>query len=243
MRYMRTLQFVFDKPRWLVNLLLVTVCNIIPVVGPIVVMGYLLEVVEVMHRKGDAHYPDFEFGRFVPYLSRGVWPFLAILVAIIPLLVVLWMVIVVLAVVTGVAGQQGGGAQGAAAGVFFLLAMFLYLGTILLMTLVLTPMILRAGLTQEFAPAFSFPFITDFVGKVWKEQILLLLFITVMSIPLGMLGMLLCCVGIWLTATLLMFAQHHGYYQLYELYLARGGEPIPLKDGSKPPMLDEIDQV
>jgi hypothetical protein len=27
----------------------------------------------------------------------------------------------------------------------------------------------------------------------------------------------------------LMFAQYHFHYQLYELYLSRGGTPIPLK--------------
>jgi hypothetical protein len=42
-------------------------------------------------------------------------------------------------------------------------------------------------------------------------------------------GLLLCCVGILPATALILVAQYHLFYQLYELYLQRGGEPIPLK--------------
>jgi hypothetical protein len=44
-----------------------------------------------------------------------------------------------------------------------------------------------------------------------------------------LLGLLLCCVGTYPATALVMLAQAHLYLQLYELFLQRGGEPIPLK--------------
>ena len=45
--------------------------------------------------------------------------------------------------------------------------------------LVLTPMILRAGLAQDFAEAFRWDFIRDFVVTMWKELLLCGLFLVV----------------------------------------------------------------
>ena len=42
-------------------------------------------------------------------------------------------------------------------------------------------------------------------------------------------GMLICCIGTIFTAGFVAIAGAHLDWQLYELYLARGGEPIPLK--------------
>jgi hypothetical protein len=42
-------------------------------------------------------------------------------------------------------------------------------------------------------------------------------------------GFMLCCVGAFPAATLALFANAHLLYQLYEVYLFRGGQPIPLK--------------
>jgi hypothetical protein len=36
-------------------------------------------------------------------------------------------------------------------------------------------------------------------------------------------------VGVYPAAALVLFAQFHCNYQLYEMYLERGGIPIPLK--------------
>jgi hypothetical protein len=46
---------------------------------------------------------------------------------------------------------------------------------------------------------------------------------------LVMVGYMVFCVGAYAAIALIFVAQAHMYYQLYELYLARGGEPIPFK--------------
>src|SRR5262245_15872278 len=77
MNYLRSYQFLFDSPKWLTNLLAGTVALLVPIVGPMVFLGYLFEIIEAMHLQGEARYPDFNTNRLSKYLNRGAWPFLA----------------------------------------------------------------------------------------------------------------------------------------------------------------------
>ena len=109
--------------------------------------------------------------------------------------------------------------------VTFLLTLLLTLG----LALFVVPMVLRAGLSQEFGGAFDMVFVKDFIRRVWKEIILEQLFILITGMVLMIIGMMVLCVGIYPAAALMVMAQAHLYHQLYRLYLARGGTPIPLK--------------
>jgi uncharacterized membrane protein len=99
----------------------------------------------------------------------------------------------------------------------------------LLVSVAVVPMYIRAGLAQDFAEAFKFDFVSEFVRKVWKETVLSFLFMMVSGLAAGLVGLALCCVGVYFSMSLVLLAQAHIYYQLYEAYLARGGQPIPLK--------------
>src|SRR6187402_2302160 len=79
--YMRMYQYVFENPNWMMNVLLSALCLLIPVVGPVVVIGYQYEVVLGLLATHGQSYPSFNFDRFADYLMRGVWPFLVQLVA------------------------------------------------------------------------------------------------------------------------------------------------------------------
>src|SRR5262245_12120198 len=82
MRYMDSLRFVMVKPTWLSNVLMCVVCLLIPIVGPIVLMGYMYVVFDSIHRDPKKQdYPEFKFESFTEYLTRGIWPFLVQLIA------------------------------------------------------------------------------------------------------------------------------------------------------------------
>ena len=55
MRYWRAYLFPFDSPRWLANLGFLSLCilstAVIPVIGQLLVSGYLCVVIEAMHRQ------------------------------------------------------------------------------------------------------------------------------------------------------------------------------------------------
>ena len=98
-----------------------------------------------------------------------------------------------------------------------------------ILSLVKTPMLLRAGLTQDLGAAFSKAYTLDFLRKMWLELLLAGLFLAFTSLPLVLLGEACCFIGVFPAIALVVMAEHHLYYQLYTLYLQRGGMAIPLK--------------
>lgn len=225
LEYLRMYSYIFDHPQWGMTVLFAVVCQFIPVIGNIVLVGYQFEIVEQLHR-GRPQYPEFNFDNFVAYLSRGIWPFLVTLV------ISLVLVPVMLLLVGG--SFLVASAVGLNEDLLPLVVMLplVLLGVVLTFVLMLVacPMMLRAALSQQFAEGFNLRFVRDFVSKMWAEILLGTLFLMVTYTGLVAIGMLFCFVGIYPAITLLFLAQAHLYYQLYSIYLARGGEVIPLRE-------------
>jgi hypothetical protein len=229
MQYLRSYQYLFDNPNWLTNLLAGTVAILVPIVGPIVLIGYQFEILEKMHVAGDDSYPDFDTNRLGKYLGRGVWPFLIQLIVqmVLGMLIgVSWAFVMIVTALASANNEQAAGA------IFLIVVCCMLLVTVivnLLLPLVMIPVLLRAGLTQDFAASFSMDFVREFVGKMWVEMVLTQLFLMVTGLILGVIGFLACFIGIYPAVALISFAHAHLLHQLYELYLQRGGSEIPLK--------------
>ena len=224
---MRMYTYIFDHPQWGMTVLFATVCQFIPVIGNIVLMGYQYEIVEQLHR-GKTQYPEFNFDDFVKYLSRGIWPFL---VALVMSLVLVPIFLIPMVGVVAVAGAFDSD-EGITFAIIMVFMAVLGMVVMISMALFMMPLLLRAALTQQFSEGFKLGFAFDFISKMWLEIILGTLFLMVTYMGLITIGMLLCFVGIYPAVTLLFLAQAHLNYQLYGLYLRRGGEPIPLRDST-----------
>src|SRR5437868_1264645 len=48
MRYLDSYRFVFRNPNWVTNVLLCSVCGLIPIIGLIVLMGYCFDVIDYL---------------------------------------------------------------------------------------------------------------------------------------------------------------------------------------------------
>jgi len=230
MRYWRAYFYLFDSPKWTMNLLLGAVCNLIPVLGGIVFAGYGYEALEAMHRRGkDDQYPDFDFNRFVQYLVRGCWPFIWQLIIGLPVAFIMWFLyfISVLAFI-GTADQQ---AQGPPAAFFLILIFFVLVGLALgvAVGVVLAPLALRAGLSQELGFGQALSFMQDFLKRVGKEVILAQLFLIGTAIVIMPIAYVLCILPAFPAAVIIQMAHFHLLYQLYGLYLQRGGTAVPLQ--------------
>jgi hypothetical protein len=118
---------------------------------------------------------------------------------------------------------------------------FAYVFVLLVMAIVSKPLYLRAGLSRDFAGAFSMAFFRDFFSRVGKEVFLSVLFLVGTGTVLTIVGLLACYVGIFPAVALLMFAQHHIDFQLYDLYLKRGGTPVESKPLLEPYREDRLD--
>jgi Protein of unknown function (DUF4013) len=238
MNYTASVTDFFKSPKWMMNLLLGGVCVLIPIVGQIVVMGWLITGFWGREDKKPETFPAFNFEEFGKYLERGLWPFLVVLVASFLVVPIMFIFMIPLMFLGGLlAGHQGNGSDfgGAILGISMAL---LYLLMTVLIALLIAPLKLRASLTQDFVKSFNFAFIMRFIALTWKEIIVAWLFLIVAGIGLTIVGALVFCVGIYFAAVVLCFAWTHLYSQLYLLYLSRGGEPVPrspkLSDGPPP---------
>src|SRR5207245_11225120 len=167
------------------------------------------------------------FNRFVKYLVRGVWPWLVHLpvqmvftFALIGLLYVGFFAIIM-------AGSSGGPVGWIALLLFGLLLLLLFIH--FLIDLLLAPLALRMGLSQESPFAVCLRFARDFLSLTWKELLIAQLFLWVTSLPLLVAGALIPVIGGYIATVVVELAQAHLLYQLYELYLKRGGLPVPLR--------------
>jgi hypothetical protein len=232
--YLRAYNYIFENPNWTMNVLWGFLClistQIIPILGQLVFMGYQFEVAEALFVSRGRQYPDFDINRFADYLGRSIWPLLVSLVSavvIVPLVLVVYIGAIVAVGGGAAAGGDDLGPVLAVAGM--LLVMLLGMALWVLFLVVLTPMMIRAGLQQDFAAAFDFGWIKDFVSKTWVEIILSSLFVMFTGWLIAMLGVLALCIGIFAAMAIIFLAQAHIYYQLYALYLSRGGVPFPFK--------------
>jgi hypothetical protein len=228
LQYMEAFQYIFRNPNWVVNVLLCTLCFLIPVVGPIVALGYMFEIVESLHRNAGQSYPDFDFNRFVNYLQRGVWPFLVALIASAVIGPIILVLMIFPSMCFTLVGDSGDGAKILAV-LMLVLSMIFFFLLIMAFNSALFPLQLRAGLMQDFGGAFNFAFIKDFMRRMWLDVLLQALFMAAASLVLTLVGAILFCVGMYPAMALSFLAQAHFYYQLYGIYLSRGGEPIPFK--------------
>jgi hypothetical protein len=232
MKYIYSYRFVFESANWVMNLLGAMVCRFVPVLGPMVFLGYAFEIIETLHRKKGSPYPDFDFNQLMKYLTRGLWPFLVQLIVRLPFVVIGMIVYLFLVVVMafGVGKEHPG-----IAFVLFVLFYLVVCALFVLCAFVMMPLMLRAGLTQDFKQAFSLDFMKDFIKRMWLEMVLLELFLLGTGIVLSLIGLLVFCIGIYPAFALILYAEYHLLYQSYELYLERGGMPIPLKPEPVPP--------
>ncbi|MEE3371054.1 MAG: DUF4013 domain-containing protein [Planctomycetota bacterium] len=214
--YLGSCTFVFENPNWLTNVLYTGLCllsaSVIPILGQLVVIGYQFEIITALHTRSTHTYPDFEIDRLTHYLARGGWPFLAQLVV---LLVSCALPLTLLPLVL-----WGGGGLGA------LLALAISTLWSLATGIFLTPVWLRAGFTRNFADGFDLGFARDFIARTWLVLLLSSLFSITANLLLFCGGLILCCIGTPFTQAFASLMHAHLTWQAYEIYLARGGQPI-----------------
>lgn len=254
MRYMQSYSFLFGSRNWTTNLLLASLCVLIPAVGPIILIGYLFEVIDVLlgrrpwpsdkksaNRASDAICePPLVIPAIQTPARSGAYPDLTfdrlgeyLARGVWPFLVQL-IVSLPMGFIFGMLwvfgmmliGVAAANESGVMAALIAVLLFAIYLLVVVATGLVLTPMYIRAGLMGDFAGAFSMAFVRDFLNRVGKETLLAQLFLSATSVLLMPVGILTCCIGMYPAAALIAFAHHHLDLQLYELYLERGGTPV-----------------
>jgi hypothetical protein len=232
--YLRAYNYIFENPNWVNTVLFWSLCilaaGFIPVLPYLLIIGHMFEIVESLYLTRGTRYPDFDFNRFSEYLGRSIWPFLVSIILMFPLLIILYGGMFAVFLAAAAAGAAGGEDFGPVLAIVVgLLGFVLLMALVMGVGLLLTPMMLRAGLQQDFGAAFDFGWAMDFVKKTWVELILAMLFIQFSGFVLQMVGLMALCIGVYPATAVMIMAHAFMLYQLYTLYLSRGGTPIPLK--------------
>ena len=228
MNYIASVGDYFKSPKWMMNTLLAGVCVFIPFVGPIVIKGWLITGFWGREDERWETFPDFDFNNFGKYLERGLWPFLVALVSSLVLAMVLCVFIVPVVMLSTLLLPHDNSGSGCAAALLFVFMAAFYVTIAAVIVIVLTPLTLRASLTQDFGQSFDFAFVKKFIALTWKETILSSLFLIAASLILCSVGALAFCIGMYFATVPVYFCWVHLLKQLYAVYLSRGGEQIPL---------------
>ena len=216
----------------MMNLLLGGVCVLIPIVGPMVVLGWLITGFWARQDENFETFPDFDFSHFGKYLERGLWPFLVAFVVgmafSIVMLPLAWVLMIPAMLVGGFSSGHDANTT-SCFGIFAgILMMLVWAVMIAALMLVLVPLKIRASRTQDFASSFDLVFVKRFLALTWTEIVISSLFVMVTGLLFVCLGLVAFCVGVYFATVLVYFSWTHLHKQLYALYLSRGGEPVPL---------------
>ena len=231
MNYVVSITDFFKSPKWMMNLLLAGICCLVPVLGWIVVTGWLVTGFWMREDKKPETFPDFNFDLLGKYFERGLWPAVVTLAISFGSSIALQIFSgIVLGVVHMILGKSG-----------FIVSLFAgVIGSVILVVkvalfFITIPVVIRATILQDFVKAFDIPFIKKFISLLWLETLLSVITLVVAFLVLVPVGMIVFCIGVIFSAAVLSFAASHLNRQLYDLYLSRGGEAIPLS-----PKLSEL---
>lgn len=229
MDYRGGLKAMYNNPSWLTQTSMIGLCFLIPVVGPIAVMGYAFESAAYLHKTNREGFPDFDFGRFGPYLARGLGPFLISLTF---LLVTgpLWFVenIVYFAVMSLVVSMDipylplafSLGLQG----LFFLVNTIVYVFQ--------TALMIRGGLSGEMSESFRFSFCGEFAKRAGMDAFFAQVYLGFLTTILVIFA-LVPFWTLWLTILPAIGIYFLSYSwlccQLYRSYLTEKGEPFKVR--------------
>ncbi len=227
------------EKKWL-TILLLSICVLIPVVGQMVIIGYLFR--RNLGERAGIPATDFDFAHFGEHLKAGLWPTVCSLVAslvMIPL-IMLAMVPMFLAPILAPENEV-------VIVTSILLGGLLYIVTLLSTVILIVPIQLRSGMMMDFKAGFSKTFVFDFLKKVGGSLLLWWFVLAVIMMPLAMIGYLALFVGVYVVIIWSQVTMMHLLFQHYDLYLSRGGTAIeinpellaPLTQPVRPPSIPQ----
>ncbi|MFO1464487.1 MAG: DUF4013 domain-containing protein [bacterium] len=230
-------KFLFSNANALNNLLIGAVMNLIPIIGPIVLMGWHCEIIQRLVKRHEKPIPKLDFSDFLYFLGRGLAPFVVALIATLPL--TLLIMVLMFGGMFGVALLESafhreGGAPGPLIAGGMGIGALLFLLLILFFNVIVSAALVRAELTEDIGKSLDLGKIWAFAKETWKD----FLVAYIVFIPVAMIvmfaGMLVVFVGIYAAIILINISYVHLRWQVYERYLIRGGKAIPIQTKSGP---------
>jgi hypothetical protein len=233
MDYFGVFNWIHANPNWFVSSLLGGICMLIPIIGPIVCFGFVFETAACLHLTNGQYQPNFDFGRFSNYLSRGVGPFIVGLIGGVVQFIFMMMLMMIIGVAISTTVQApgpGGNFAGRPEPPIFLFLLIYPLMFLLgfVMYAIMYPLQLRSGLMCDISEGFKLGWGISFLQNTWLEMFLKLLCIMLFSIVAVPIVILTCGLGAILVWGYLFHVMAYYAFQLYRVHVSRGGQKIQL---------------
>lgn len=256
MEWGRAYGYFRDDPEWKGKVLMASLAMLtamfIPVLGQLIVGGWLAITLRRILAGDDRTLPPIGFDNIGELLSAGFKPFLVQTLWMLPLtmLAMVGGFVVAFGGILGAgaasaarhAGERGGHA-GAGFGVGMLACILGIYALIIVGSFVFGIFahcaVTRTEVSDDMSQGMKFREVMGFAKRSWGD-ILKVFFITgFINYFIVILGMLLFCVGMFPAVVITMLAGAHLRAQIYKKYLEKGGEAVPLKvdPGTAPPEL------
>ena len=218
---------IFDTKDWLENVLWLSLGALATslLIGYLPLLGYAAELIE--RRSGRPDYPNqkIDSQRLGDYIEKGIWPFAVGAAA---YFVIAPINAVMMLVVFGVGGALA--EENEAFGVALLVVGVPILAFMsFLASLIVSSLVIRALVVQDFVKSFDFGWCLEFIKKMWVEMLISGLVFGILSIGVYFLGFLAFCIGYIPAVGICLGAMLHLYAQWYEVFLSKGGTPVPPK--------------
>lgn len=237
---LRGYEILSADPEWFVKLGLFLLVWVVPLLGWLVVMGWL----SYGARRAIAGLtpvllpPTTDFTTALDYAEQGLKALVVSLVWSLPAIVFVLASVgclyfaLVASLISAVAGADASdGASFAMIPLFFCGAFVLFgaLGIVnALLSLPATAAALRAELSGLFGPGFEVSAVLHMVRAVLRDWVLNLVLLVVFTMISVLLANLVPILGIFIVTFLLAFTRVFAAVAVYEKYLAAGGTPVAL---------------
>ena len=237
----RAVKCIFKQDGWARTLAMATLYMFIPMVGPIAFQGYAVRVFKHLVLSGDdSNLPPME--GFTDLMNLGMMPFVMSMIYMFPIIFLVYfglglgIGVGMLLVGVIIAGLAAAGLDpGIATAIGALLALVvgvlvfvLVYGLVILLAYPLQAVHTMVETTGKIEYAWKFSEVMAYMRSLKPEYRRAFIRMFLYNLLIMTCGMLLCSVGVYPAAVVMAVAGAHIRAQLYRIYLARGGEPLPM---------------
>lgn len=212
MDFAKAFAFVFDDPDWVQKTVIGGLINLIPIIGQVIVLGYMIEVGRNVIRGNPRPLPDWsDIGRLA---VDGLSAFVISIVYVLPILAILCLVLLSALAIGGAFDSDGAPVNAIVAVGIFCFSGFAVIYGIAVGWLFLPAALARYADTEDLMSALRF-------GEVWAITranpvvFLMALLVSWAASFIGGFGIVVCVIGVWFTQFYAQCVTGHVYGQAY----------------------------
>ena len=211
MDFAKAFSFIFDDPNWVQKIIIGGLVSLIPVIGQLIVLGYMIAVGRNVIRGDEQPLPEWaDFGQF---LVDGLYAFIISLVYALPIFIVLCVVLLPALAVGGAFAEDGDPGTIGGLGICCF-ATFAIIYAMAMGWLFLPAALARYADTGDLTSALRIREIWD-ITRANPAVFLMALLLTWVAGFIAGFGIIACFIGVWFTQFYAQCVTGHVYGQAY----------------------------